>query len=103
MQQAKLIGCSPTLSLNGKLWISPKPYQIMQTCHAGSEEFFRSNVRVKASCDALGCCDVGWYCVRAILWAFNYEVPTAVFAHGGEPTGPCLLAVFVVQLAGLGL
>ena len=51
---------------------------------AGSEEFFRSNVRVKKDCDALGCFDVGWYCVRAILWAFNFEVPTAVVAHGGE-------------------
>ncbi|GAB4819461.1 hypothetical protein N2152v2_006507 [Parachlorella kessleri] len=48
-----------------------------------SEDFLRIDVRVKADCDALGCFDVGWYCVRAILWAFQFEVPVAVFAHGG--------------------
>jgi hypothetical protein len=25
----------------------------------------------------------GWYCVRAILWAYDWELPTAVAAHPG--------------------
>ena len=26
---------------------------------------------------------LGWYCVRAILWAFTYEAPISVTAHAG--------------------
>lgn len=50
----------------------------------GSEEFFKSDVRVKRDADALGCLgDLGWYCARAVLWAFEYQAPASVTANPG--------------------
>ncbi|GAX76102.1 hypothetical protein CEUSTIGMA_g3545.t1 [Chlamydomonas eustigma] len=50
----------------------------------GGEEFRAGNVRVKASGDPLGCLgDLGWYSVRAALWAFDYELPEYVTVHPG--------------------
>lgn len=44
-------------------------------------EFLQNNIRVKPDLDALGALgDLGWYCIGAILWAKNYELPTAVEA-----------------------
>ncbi|KAK9272349.1 hypothetical protein L1049_002720 [Liquidambar formosana] len=44
-------------------------------------EFFEDNIRVKPDLDALGALgDAGWYCIGAILWAANYQLPTAVTA-----------------------
>jgi hypothetical protein len=52
---------------------------------AGGEAFHANNVRVKASADPLGALgDLGWYCIRAILWAYDYETPLAVQAHPCE-------------------
>lgn len=45
---------------------------------------FASNIRLKKECDPLGCLgDLGWYCIRAILWAYDYEVPVSVTAYPG--------------------
>uniref|UniRef100_A0A0D9XJG7 Gfo/Idh/MocA-like oxidoreductase N-terminal domain-containing protein n=1 Tax=Leersia perrieri TaxID=77586 RepID=A0A0D9XJG7_9ORYZ len=45
------------------------------------EEFLHNDIRVKPDLDALGALgDVGWYCIRAILWAVDYELPKTVFA-----------------------
>jgi predicted dehydrogenase len=50
----------------------------------GTEDFMKSDVRLDPDADPLGAAgDLGWYCVRAILWAFNYEKPTSVTAHQG--------------------
>ncbi|KAL6785471.1 hypothetical protein ACKKBF_B00385 [Auxenochlorella protothecoides x Auxenochlorella symbiontica] len=50
----------------------------------GSADFLENNVRVKADGDPLGALgDVGWYCVRAILWAYDFTPPTHVAAHHG--------------------
>ena len=36
---------------------------------------------MKPDLDALGALgDVGWYCIRAILWAVGYELPRSVAA-----------------------
>ncbi|KAJ6684189.1 putative proteinD(P)-BINDING ROSSMANN-FOLD SUPERFAMILY PROTEIN [Salix viminalis] len=44
-------------------------------------EFFENNIRVKQDMDALGVLgDLGWYCVGAVLWAKNYELPNVVSA-----------------------
>ncbi|CAL5326688.1 unnamed protein product [Camellia sinensis] len=44
-------------------------------------EFFENNVRVKPDMDPLGALgDTGWYCIGAILWAMNYQLPTTVVA-----------------------
>ncbi|XP_052203335.1 uncharacterized oxidoreductase At4g09670-like [Diospyros lotus] len=45
------------------------------------EEFLRNDIRVKPDLDALGALgDTGWYCIRAILWANDYELPKTVTA-----------------------
>ncbi|KAH7622432.1 putative Uncharacterized oxidoreductase [Nannochloris sp. 'desiccata'] len=47
-------------------------------------EFVKKDIRFKASGDPLGCLgDLGWYSIRAILWAYNYEMPVSVVAHHG--------------------
>ncbi|WJX66254.1 hypothetical protein P8452_50826 [Trifolium repens] len=44
-------------------------------------DFLENDIRVKPDLDALGALgDEGWYCVRAILWAANYELPKTVLA-----------------------
>lgn len=41
-----------------------------------SPHFLENDIRVKPDLDALGTLgDTGWYCIRAILWASNYELP----------------------------
>lgn len=45
---------------------------------------FESNIRLRKDCDPLGCLgDLGWYCIRAILWAYGFEVPVSVAAYPG--------------------
>jgi len=47
-------------------------------------DFIKKDIRFKASGDPLGCLgDLGWYCIRAILWSYNYEMPVSVVAHHG--------------------
>ncbi|KAA8522556.1 hypothetical protein F0562_013083 [Nyssa sinensis] len=44
-------------------------------------EFLQNDIRVKPDLDALGALgDTGWYCIRAILWAVDYELPKTVTA-----------------------
>lgn len=44
-------------------------------------DFLENDIRVKPDLDALGSLgDQGWYCVRAILWAADYELPKTVLA-----------------------
>uniref|UniRef100_A0A0E0M7H0 Uncharacterized protein n=1 Tax=Oryza punctata TaxID=4537 RepID=A0A0E0M7H0_ORYPU len=46
-----------------------------------NEEFLQNDIRVKPDLDALGALgDAGWYCIRAILWAVDYELPKTVIA-----------------------
>eukprot|EP01026_Neomeris_dumetosa_P046567 TRINITY_DN39654_c0_g1_i5.p1 TRINITY_DN39654_c0_g1~~TRINITY_DN39654_c0_g1_i5.p1 ORF type:complete len:364 (-),score=44.32 TRINITY_DN39654_c0_g1_i5:318-1382(-) len=45
-------------------------------------DFLANNIRVKKGLDALGCIgDLGWYCIRSALWAFDFEMPSLVQAH----------------------
>eukprot|EP01018_Ginkgo_biloba_P037834 Gb_11250 [translate_table: standard] len=47
-------------------------------------DFFQSNIRVRPDLDALGVLgDLGWYCIRAILWANDYQLPQSVTALPG--------------------
>lgn len=42
------------------------------------------NIRFKKDCDSLGALgDMGWYCTRGILFAYDYECPISVTAHPG--------------------
>lgn len=46
---------------------------------ANDPDWASSNIRMKKETEPLGCLgDLGWYCVRASLWAFEYENPEAV-------------------------
>ncbi|KAL1319619.1 hypothetical protein HN51_071861 [Arachis hypogaea] len=48
---------------------------------AADPDFLENDIRAKPDLDALGSLgDEGWYCVRAILWAANYELPKTVIA-----------------------
>ncbi|CAK9174187.1 unnamed protein product [Ilex paraguariensis] len=48
---------------------------------AANPDFLKNNIRVKPDLDALG--DAGWYCLRAILWPTDFELPKSVVAlHG---------------------
>ncbi|KAH7524943.1 hypothetical protein FEM48_Zijuj06G0172800 [Ziziphus jujuba var. spinosa] len=53
-------------------------------CYAGDEEFLKKDIRVKPELDGLGALgDAGWYCIRAILWAADYQLPNKVKALRG--------------------
>ncbi|GLT74322.1 hypothetical protein SLA2020_461270 [Shorea laevis] len=47
-------------------------------------DFLKNNIRVKPDLDGLGALgDLGWYCIRSILWVADYELPKAVIALQG--------------------
>lgn len=51
---------------------------------AADPDFLKNDIRVKPDLDALGCLgDAGWYCVRSILWAADYELPKTAIATRG--------------------
>ncbi|XP_027367404.1 uncharacterized oxidoreductase At4g09670-like [Abrus precatorius] len=55
----------------------------VRTCFtfAADSDYLENNIRVKADLDGLGSLgDQGWYCIRAILLAANYELPKIVVA-----------------------
>ena len=48
-------------------------------CFRGPEEFFTGNIRAKAELEPQGCLgDVGWYCIRMMLWTMKWELPEKV-------------------------
>ncbi|MBU6408809.1 MAG: Gfo/Idh/MocA family oxidoreductase [Verrucomicrobia bacterium] len=53
-----------------------------QFSFCGSADFLASNIRVNNALEPLGCLgDLGWYCVRFILWALDWEMPSRVDAE----------------------
>ena len=45
-------------------------------------EFYDGNIRTQRSLEPHGCVgDVGWYCIRLILWAMRWEAPRKVSAR----------------------
>uniref|UniRef100_A0A2P2K435 Uncharacterized protein n=1 Tax=Rhizophora mucronata TaxID=61149 RepID=A0A2P2K435_RHIMU len=88
--------------MDGTMWMHHPRAQIMReflsdkerfgelkTIHscftsANDEDFLKNNIRVKSGLDGLGSLgDVGWYCIRATLWAVDYELPKTVIAMRG--------------------
>ncbi|XP_042520315.1 uncharacterized oxidoreductase At4g09670-like [Macadamia integrifolia] len=61
----------------------------LETIHSiftfsGDEDFLKNDIRVKPDLDGLGALgDLGWYCIRAILWAVDYELPKTVTSLRG--------------------
>jgi len=51
---------------------------------AADPDFLKNDIRIKPDLDAHGALgDAGWYCIRSILWAVDYELPKTVIAlHG---------------------
>ncbi|KAJ7969739.1 Oxidoreductase family protein [Quillaja saponaria] len=76
--------------------------KLINTCVSfGSDpDFLKNDIRVKPDLDGLGALgDAGWYCIRAILWAANYELPKSVKALHG----PVLNEVGVILSCGASL
>jgi len=49
--------------------------------YAGNPEFLQNDIRVKPDLDALGALgDAGWYCIRSVLWAADYQLPNRAIA-----------------------
>ncbi|XP_047312881.1 uncharacterized oxidoreductase At4g09670-like [Impatiens glandulifera] len=49
--------------------------------YKGDSEFIKNDIRVQPDLDSLGVLgDVVWYCIRAILWCMNYDLPEKVTA-----------------------
>ena len=45
----------------------------------GDEGFLRGNIRTQSALEPHGCLgDLGWYCIRVILWAVNWQLPREV-------------------------
>jgi predicted dehydrogenase len=48
----------------------------------GDDEFRKSNIRTNSQFEPHGCLgDLGWYCIRMILWSLNYKLPTKVMGR----------------------
>ncbi|KAK9063961.1 hypothetical protein SSX86_017833 [Deinandra increscens subsp. villosa] len=46
---------------------------------AEEDDFMKNDIRVNPNLDSLGALgDAGWYCIRAILWAHDYDLPKTV-------------------------
>ncbi len=56
-------------------------------CHfsfLGDDGFSKSNIRVDSQLEPFGCLgDLGWYCIRFLLWANHWKMPT-------QAVGRCL-------------
>lgn len=53
---------------------------------AGDQEFQRSNIRTNSVLEPHGCLgDLGWYCIRFILWAADLQMPSHVSARTITP------------------
>ncbi|KAJ6829541.1 oxidoreductase [Iris pallida] len=48
---------------------------------SANPDFLQNDIRVKPDLDALGSLgDAGWYCIRSILWAADYQLPSKAIA-----------------------
>lgn len=59
----------------------------IHTCftYYANPEFLENDFRLKPDLDGLGALgDAGWYCIRAILWAADYQLPSSVTALPGS-------------------
>lgn len=64
-----------------------------QFSFCADEEWVASNIRASSNLEPAGCLgDLGWYTIRATLWAMNYEMPLEVrgrILHGAKrPDSP---------------
>ena len=46
------------------------------------DDFLSGNIRMHSQLEPFGCLgDLGWYCIRFMLWAMNWEMPVSVTGH----------------------
>ncbi|XP_024379457.1 uncharacterized oxidoreductase At4g09670 [Physcomitrium patens] len=51
----------------------------------GVQPGWTSDIRGQPHLDGLGCLgDIGWYCTRFVLWAYDFQMPKTVTAHPGS-------------------
>ena len=71
---------------------------------------FDENIRMQSDMEPLGSLgDLGWYCIRIILWTLNYEMPTSLRARmirqsgaGGDDSGvPVTLSAELMFASGV--
>jgi predicted dehydrogenase len=48
----------------------------------GGDDFAQRNIRVDSALEPFGCLgDLGWYCIRFLLWANRWQMPTSVIGN----------------------
>lgn len=57
------------------------------------EDFLKENIRMHSDLESLGCLgDLGWYCIRMILWTKGFELPATItgniISQSGRPDSP---------------
>lgn len=61
---------------------------VSQFSFCAADEWVQSNIRASSELEPAGCLgDLGWYTIRIILWAMNFEMPTEVrgrILHGAK-------------------
>ena len=65
----------------------------IQFSFCGPDEFFTDNIRTHSDLEPAGCLgDLGWYCIRMILWGMDWELPHKVTAtiltEAKQPSSP---------------
>lgn len=57
------------------------------------DDFVASDIRGSSGLEPAGCLgDLGWYCIRASLWAMNWQLPTRVSGRVLEQEGNVIMA-----------
>jgi len=85
---------SPRTSKMEEIIRSPSFGPVIEVTSAFSfranHHFLEKNIRTQADADPLGCLgDLGWYCIRGALWAFNWEAPQYACANAGFVLNNC--------------
>lgn len=65
----------------------------IQFSFCGPDAFFQSDIRTHSQMEPQGCLgDLGWYCIRMMLWAMNgnlpYQVTARILTEGKQPASP---------------
>jgi predicted dehydrogenase len=65
----------------------------IQFSFCGPESFFLNDIRTHSAMEPQGCLgDLGWYCIRMLLWAMDgklpYEVSAKILTEGKQPSSP---------------
>ncbi|KMZ56734.1 Oxidoreductase [Zostera marina] len=65
----------------------PSLFGELKTVHSNftylaDSNFLANDIRLNPNLDGLGALgDIGWYCIRSILWATDYKLPNSVIAN----------------------